>query len=76
MGLAARLVVNADQAARRSKRAVSSNVPTVARVRVGPILLHIRKGRTWVTMSVGAEKPSERFVDDAKKLAEILAKKL
>jgi hypothetical protein len=38
--------------------------------------LHVRKGRTWVTMSVGAEKASERFVDDAKKLADIIVKKL
>ena len=38
--------------------------------------LHVRKGRTWVTMSIGADKASERFVDDAKKLAEMLAKKL
>src|SRR5262249_33064441 len=38
--------------------------------------LHIRKGRTWVTMSNGADKASERFIDDAKKMAEMLAKKL
>jgi len=38
--------------------------------------LNVRKGRTWVTMSVGPEKVSERFMDDARKLAEILVKKL
>ena len=38
--------------------------------------LNLRKGRTWVTVSVGPPKLSERDVGDAKKLAEILAKKL
>ena len=38
--------------------------------------LNVRKGRTWLIMSVGNEKVSERFVDDAKKLADMLAKKL
>ena len=38
--------------------------------------LNIRKGRTWVTMAVGPERPSERDPGDARKLAEVLAKKL
>lgn len=38
--------------------------------------LNVRKGRTWVIMSVGADKASERFIDDARKLADTLAKKL
>jgi hypothetical protein len=38
--------------------------------------MNIRKGRTWVTLSVGTAKISERQMDDAKKLAEILAKKI
>ena len=38
--------------------------------------LNVRKGRTWVIMSTGSEKASERFVDDTKKMAEMLAKKL
>ena len=38
--------------------------------------LNLRKGRTWVTLSVGPAKPAERDIDQAKKLAEILVKKL
>ena len=38
--------------------------------------MHVRKGRTWVTLSVGGAKPNERDIDSAKKLAEILVKKL
>jgi len=38
--------------------------------------MNLRKGRTWVTLSVGPAKLSEREVDSAKKLAEILVKKL
>jgi hypothetical protein len=38
--------------------------------------MNLRKGRTWVTVSVGPPKLSERDPADAKKLAEILAKKL
>lgn len=38
--------------------------------------LHVRKGRTWVTLSVGPAKPAERDVDQAKKLAEMLATKI
>jgi hypothetical protein len=38
--------------------------------------MNLRKGRTWVTVSVGPPKLAERDVADAKKLAEILAKKL
>jgi len=38
--------------------------------------MNLRKGRTWVTVSVGPAKLGERDVADAKKLAEILAKKL
>jgi hypothetical protein len=38
--------------------------------------MNIRKGRAWLTLSVGPQKFSERDLNDAKKLAEILAKKL
>jgi hypothetical protein len=38
--------------------------------------MNIRKGRAWLTLSVGPQKFSDRNLDDAKKLAEILAKKL
>jgi hypothetical protein len=38
--------------------------------------MNMRKGRAWLTLSVGSQKFSERNLDDAKKLAEILAKKL
>jgi hypothetical protein len=39
-------------------------------------VFHMRKGRTWVTMTVGPSKLSERDANEAKKLAEILAAKL
>jgi hypothetical protein len=38
--------------------------------------LHLRKGRTWITVSVGSPKLNERDMNDAKKLAEILVKKM
>ena len=38
--------------------------------------MHLRKGKTWVTLSVGPQKPSERDVDAAKRLAEILVGKI
>ena len=38
--------------------------------------LHVRKGRTWITLAVGPAKPEEREADPARKLAEILAKRI
>jgi len=38
--------------------------------------MNLRKGRTWVTISVGPAKLDERAVEPAKKLAEVLVKKL
>ena len=38
--------------------------------------MNIRKGRAWLTLSVGPQKLAERDLNDARKLAEILAKKL
>jgi len=38
--------------------------------------MNLRKGRTWITVSVGPAKPVERDLDQAKKLAEILATKI
>ncbi len=38
--------------------------------------LNLRKGRTWATISVGSPKLSERDMSDAKKLGEILIKKM
>ena len=38
--------------------------------------LHLRKGRTWLTVAVGPEKPGERDVEAARKVAEAIAKKL
>jgi hypothetical protein len=38
--------------------------------------MNLRKGRAWVTVSVGPAKLNERDVNEAKKLAEILAKKM
>jgi hypothetical protein len=38
--------------------------------------MHVRKGRTWVTLAVGPAKLNEREVEAAKKLAEMLVKKL
>jgi hypothetical protein len=34
--------------------------------------MHVRKGKTWVTLSVGPQKPAERDIEAAKRLAEIL----
>ena len=39
-------------------------------------VMHVRKGKAWITLSVGPAKLAERDLDDAKKLAEILAAKL
>ena len=36
----------------------------------------MRKGRTWVTVSVGPEKTSDRDMETARKVAEGIAKKL
>ena len=38
--------------------------------------MNVRKGRTWVLISVGGAKPAEREMDPAKKIAELLVKKL
>ena len=38
--------------------------------------MHVRKGKTWVILSVGPAKVNEREIDQARKLAEILVKKL
>lgn len=38
--------------------------------------MNLLKGRTWVTVAVGSDRPNERQPDDARKLAEVLAKKL
>jgi len=38
--------------------------------------LNLRKGRAWATISVGSPKVNERDMADAKKLAEILVKKM
>ncbi len=38
--------------------------------------LNLRKGRTWTTLSVGSPKVTERDMADAKKLGEILIKKM
>jgi hypothetical protein len=38
--------------------------------------MNLRKGRAWVAVSVGPQKLSERDLNEAKKLAEILAKKM
>jgi hypothetical protein len=38
--------------------------------------LNLRKGRTWATISVGSPKLSERDMADARKLGEILLKKM
>ena len=38
--------------------------------------MYVRKGRTIITLAVGPAKVNEREIDAAKKLAEILAKKL
>jgi hypothetical protein len=38
--------------------------------------LHLRKGRAWLTVAVGPEKPADRDMETARKLAETLAKKM
>jgi hypothetical protein len=38
--------------------------------------MNLRKGRTWVTVSVGSPKLSERDMEQARKLAELIVKKL
>jgi hypothetical protein len=38
--------------------------------------LNVRKGRTWMTLQVGSQALNERDINEARKLAEILAKKL
>jgi len=38
--------------------------------------LNVRKGRTWMVLAVGPAKVNERDIEQAKKLAEILVKKL
>ena len=38
--------------------------------------MNLRKGRTWVSLSVGPAKLAEREMGEAKKLAELLVKKL
>jgi hypothetical protein len=38
--------------------------------------MHMRKGRAVVTIAVGPAKPNERDIEQAKKLAELLIKKL
>ena len=38
--------------------------------------VHVLKGRTWLTVSVGGAKPAERDAEASRKLAEAIAKKL
>ena len=38
--------------------------------------LHVRKGRAWLTLSVGPEKPADRDIEAARRLAEALVKKM
>ena len=38
--------------------------------------MNMRKDRTWVTLSVGPQKPAERDAEQAKKAAELIVKKL
>ena len=38
--------------------------------------MNLRKGKTWAAVAVGPEKLNERDYNDAKKLAEILARKM
>ena len=38
--------------------------------------MHVRKGRTWVTLSAGPPAVNERDAEGARKLAEAIAKKL
>ena len=39
-------------------------------------VMHVRKGKAWVTLTVGTAETSKRDVNDARKLAEILVRKL
>lgn len=39
-------------------------------------VMHVRKGKAWITLSVGPTKLAERDVNEARTLAEILVKKL
>jgi hypothetical protein len=38
--------------------------------------MNLRKGRTWLQISVGGAKPAERDAEASRKLAELLAKKI
>jgi hypothetical protein len=38
--------------------------------------MNLRKGRTWIIVMVGGDKPGERDPGESRKLAEVLAKKL
>jgi len=38
--------------------------------------MNLRKGRTWVSLAIGPQKPVERDIEVARKAAESLAKKL
>ena len=38
--------------------------------------LHVQKGRAWLTVAVGSQKPADREPEPARRLAEQLAKKL
>ena len=38
--------------------------------------MNVRKGRTWVALAVGPQKPAERDMEAARKTAEALVKKL
>jgi hypothetical protein len=38
--------------------------------------MNVRKGRNWVSLAIGPQKPAERDVEVARKAAESLAKKL
>jgi len=38
--------------------------------------MHVRKGRAWITLQVGPPAVNEREVEQARKLAELLVKKL
>jgi hypothetical protein len=36
----------------------------------------LRKGRTWITISVGPAMPTQRDLNETRRLAEILVKKM
>lgn len=38
--------------------------------------MNVRKGRTWIQLSVGGAKPAERDAEQSRKLAELLVKKI